>query len=155
MDFTSESEDETAALARRLAPLLKRGDAVFLRGTLGMGKSVFARALIRALCGDDGLDVPSPTFTIVQTYDSPAGTVAHFDLYRLEDPEELFELGWQEAHAEGIVIAEWPERAGGLAPSARLEVGFSGVDGRSQARRLTFSAYGKMQERLAVFAKAS
>jgi tRNA threonylcarbamoyladenosine biosynthesis protein TsaE len=112
----------TAAFARRLAPHLAPGDLVALWGDLGAGKTEFARALIRAATGSPDLDVPSPTFTLVQTYDSAAGPIHHFDLYRLRHPEELFELGWDDALADGIVIVEWPVRAGSLLPRMRLDL---------------------------------
>ncbi|MFN6253869.1 MAG: tRNA (adenosine(37)-N6)-threonylcarbamoyltransferase complex ATPase subunit type 1 TsaE [Acetobacteraceae bacterium] len=111
----------TEALAARLAPMLRPGDAVLLDGPLGAGKSAFARALLRAATGDPALEVPSPTFTLVQSYDLPAGPAHHFDLYRLSGPEGLAELGWEEAR-EGIVLVEWPERLGPLAPPDALRI---------------------------------
>jgi tRNA threonylcarbamoyladenosine biosynthesis protein TsaE len=111
----------TEALAARLAPMLRPGDAVLLDGPLGAGKSAFARALLRAATGDPGLEVPSPTFTLVQSYDLPVGPAYHFDLYRLSGPEGLAELGWEEAR-EGIVLVEWPERLGPLAPPDALRI---------------------------------
>jgi tRNA threonylcarbamoyladenosine biosynthesis protein TsaE len=128
-------EAATAALARRLAPHLKPGDVVALRGDLGAGKTSFARALIRALSGADGAEreVPSPTFTLVQSYDTPAGRLHHFDLYRVQSPDELTEIGWDEALADGIVLVEWPERAGSLLPRYRLDIALAfGAD--SEAR---------------------
>ena len=101
----------THALAARLARLLRPGDAVLLEGPLGAGKSEFARAVLRAAAGDPTLEVPSPTFTLVQSYDLPAGAAHHFDLYRLDGPAGLDELGWDEA-LEGIVLVEWPDRLG-------------------------------------------
>ncbi len=111
----------TEALAARLAPMLRPGDAVLLNGPLGAGKSALARALLRAANGDPALEVPSPTFTLVQSYDLPAGPAHHFDLYRLSGPEGLAELGWEEAR-EGIVLVEWPERLGMLAPPDALRI---------------------------------
>ena len=102
--------DATTRLGAALAPLLGVGDAVLLRGPLGMGKSTLARGLIRALTRPDE-DVPSPTFTLVQFYDSDP-PVAHFDLYRLTRPEEAFEIGLDEALDEGCAVIEWPERLG-------------------------------------------
>jgi tRNA threonylcarbamoyladenosine biosynthesis protein TsaE len=129
-------EAATADLARRLAPSLKPGDVVALRGDLGAGKTSFARALIRALSGADGAEreVPSPTFTLVQSYDTPAGRVHHFDLYRIVSPDELTEIGWDEALADGIVLVEWPERAGNLLPHHRLDITL-GFGMQSEARR--------------------
>lgn len=129
-EFQSESEKETSEIAAQFAPRLRGGDVLCLHGTLGIGKSVFARALIRALARDPLLEVPSPTFTLVQLYDTKDATVFHFDLYRIEDPEEIFELGWEEACAEGIVIVEWPERLGPHLPVPRIDVHFSGTGER-------------------------
>ena len=102
--------EATTALGARIAPLLRGGDAVLLYGPLGMGKSTLARGLIRALTRPDE-DVPSPTFTLVQFYET-SPPVAHFDLYRLTRPEEAFEIGLDEALDEGAVLIEWPERLG-------------------------------------------
>lgn len=121
----SKSEDETVRLAQRFAAILKPGDVLCLQGDLGMGKSVFARGLIRALAGNDMLEVPSPTFTLVQTYDTAAGELWHFDLYRLKHPEEVYELGWEDALSGAISIIEWPERLGPLMPPDRIDIHFS------------------------------
>ncbi len=107
--------EDTAALGRRLAAGLRAGDALLLEGPLGAGKSALARAILRALLDDTDLVVPSPTFTLVQTYDAPGFAVAHFDLWRLDGPEALTELGWDEAR-DGVVIVEWPDRLGDLRP---------------------------------------
>lgn len=122
MEWISNSENETAQHAQNLAPMLLPGDIVCLHGNLGVGKSVFARALIRALTKNPAQDVPSPTFTLVQTYDSPAGEIWHFDLYRLKNPEEVYELGWEDALSGAISIIEWPERLGPLLPAARTDI---------------------------------
>jgi tRNA threonylcarbamoyladenosine biosynthesis protein TsaE len=107
-----------AALARRLRPR----DVVALQGGLGVGKTTLARAILRAAAGDPALIVPSPTFTLVEIYDTPAGVFWHFDLYRLEEPEQVFELGWEEARADGTALVEWAERLGALLPPDRLTV---------------------------------
>jgi tRNA threonylcarbamoyladenosine biosynthesis protein TsaE len=107
----------TEALAARLAPLLRSGDAVLLQGQLGAGKTAFARALLRALTGDPALDVPSPSFTLVQTYDTPAGPVHHYDLWRIDRADDLAELGLEEA-VRDIALIEWPERLGETPPEA-------------------------------------
>lgn len=119
------NEAATEALGATLAARLKIGDVIGLKGELGTGKTTLARAIIRAAADDPGLIVPSPTFTLVEVYDTPLGAVWHFDLYRLETPEQVFELGWEEALAEGISLIEWPERLGPLLPkhlSVTLEV---------------------------------
>lgn len=118
-------EAATEQLGAGLAARLKPGDVVGLKGDLGTGKTTLARAIIRAAMNDPDQIVPSPTFTLVETYDTPLGPYWHFDLYRLETPEQVYELGWEEALAGGIVLLEWPERLGPLLPkhlSVTLEV---------------------------------
>lgn len=144
----SHSERETAALAETLAGTIRPGDVVFLLGDLGAGKTVFARALIRFLCGDPDMDVPSPTFTLVQTYDTPRGPVYHFDLYRIEREEDIYELGWDDALAGGIVIVEWPERLGFLTPEDRLDIKFSIGADDSQRRDIALIPCGNWPERI-------
>lgn len=124
-EVESKSEEETAGFAQAFARSLRAGDTICLHGNLGMGKSVFARALIRTLTGNPEQEVPSPTFTLLQTYDTPMGEVWHFDLYRLKDPEEVYELGWEEALAGTISIIEWPERLGYLLPADRIDIHLS------------------------------
>ena len=136
-------ETATAELARRVGALLKPGDVVALRGDLGAGKTAFARSLIRSLSGPGGIDrdVPSPTFTLVQTYETSVGPIHHFDLYRIEAPGELAEIGWDEALADGIVLVEWPERAGSWLPPRRLDLALEfGATG--DARRALLSPRG-------------
>lgn len=111
----------TEAMARALAALVRAGDVIALWGDLGTGKTAFARAFIRALA-DPREEVPSPTFTLVQTYDFEGGTIYHFDAYRLETPEEGFQLGIEEAFSDGISLIEWPGRLGPLLPHARLDL---------------------------------
>ena len=122
----------TEILAQRLARLARPGDALLLSGPLGAGKSALARAFLRALLDDPALEVPSPSYTLVQSYAVPAGGQAHhFDLYRLGGAEEVLELGWDEA-LEGIVLVEWPERLGALAPPGALRIALTPLveDGR-------------------------
>ena len=141
--------DATDALARALAPRLRAGDALLLRGDLGAGKTHFARALLRALPGPAGSDretVPSPTFTLVQLYERDLGPVWHFDLYRLKDHEEVWELGWEEALA-GLVLVEWPERLGPLLPAGALSLTFAAApDG---GRRVALAGDDTWNQRLA------
>jgi len=111
----------TALFGEDLLLALQIGDCVALYGDLGAGKSTLSRALIRALAGDPDLEVPSPTFTLVQSYDLKI-PVAHFDLYRLSDESELDELGLEEALAEGICLIEWPIKAGRALPKNRIEL---------------------------------
>src|SRR3546814_7773629 len=99
----------TERLAARIAALACTGEAVLLSGTLGAGKSAFARAFVREWVGDPAAEVPSPTFTLVQPYDGPRGTVWHCDLYRLGDPEELLEMGIEQGLAEAVLLVERSE----------------------------------------------
>lgn len=140
-------EAATAALAARLGAALRRGDMVALRGGLGAGKTAFARALIRSRTGP-GEEVPSPTFTLVQTYDSDP-PLWHFDLYRLSGPDEVTELGWEEALADGCALVEWPERLGPLLPADRFDIELT-VTGPT-ARRAVVSGHGRCAARLEGF----
>jgi tRNA threonylcarbamoyl adenosine modification protein YjeE len=112
-------ETQTALLGEDLALSLRAGDVLALKGDLGAGKSTLARALIRALADDAGLDVPSPTFTLVQSYDTRI-PVHHFDLYRLSSAAEIDELGFEEAVAQGAALVEWPERAEDYLPKTSV-----------------------------------
>ncbi len=135
-----------AALGAAIAPRLRLGDAVLLWGPLGAGKSTLARGLVRALVGSEA-EVPSPTFTLVQHYAADGLRLAHIDLYRLKSPEEAFELGLEEAMAEGAVVIEWPERLGGALPGDRLDI-VIGLDADDElARRVVVSPHGAMRER--------
>ena len=138
------AEADTEALGRRLAPLLQAGEAICLSGGLGVGKSCLARALIRALTSQDE-EAPSPTFTLVQTYPGREFEIAHFDLYRLEDPDEAWEIGLEEALDHGAALIEWPERLEGRLPSDRLDLELS-VAGEGRTARL--SGYGAWKERI-------
>ena len=111
----------TARLAAAVAALARPGDAILLEGPLGAGKTAFARAFLRAAAGDPALEVPSPTFTLVQSYATRIGTVHHFDLWRLNGPDALAELGWDEAR-DDIVLVEWPDRLGDQRPSDALTI---------------------------------
>jgi tRNA threonylcarbamoyladenosine biosynthesis protein TsaE len=113
-------ETATAALAAALARRARPGDVITLSGPLGAGKTRFARGFIAALGVAD--EVPSPTFTLVQTYETPSSVVWHFDLYRLTNPDEVWELGLEEALIDGILLIEWPDRLGALLPRQRLDV---------------------------------
>jgi len=114
-------DDATAAFGATLAATLQPGDIVRLEGDLGAGKTALARAVIRALAGDTALEVPSPTFAIVQPYDTPLAPVLHADLYRLADASEVVELGLLD-DPEAIVLVEWAERAPEIATAASVVV---------------------------------
>lgn len=114
-------EAATAALGERLAGLLRPGDTVLLEGPIGAGKSHLARALIRARLGRME-DVPSPTFTLVQTYDAPECDIWHADLYRLSHPDEVLELGLEDAFSTAICLVEWPDRLGSHIPPLALRL---------------------------------
>lgn len=136
-----ESETATSALGARLATVCRAGDVIALQGDLGAGKTTLARALIRARAGAD-IEVPSPTFTLVQTYDLLGLSIWHFDLYRLERPGEARELGLEEA-VDGLTLIEWPERLGAMGPRARLEIRLSFRDTGRIARLTDFSDWSK------------
>ena len=122
----------TLAFGAELAQSLKPGDIVSLEGELGAGKSALARATIRALAGDPDLEIPSPTFALVQPYDTPRGPVLHADLYRLGDPAEADELGLLDT-PDAIVFVEWAERAPHVADAATVVISLaipSGGEGR-------------------------
>lgn len=130
--FTFTSPEDTAAFARALAPGLRAGDVLLLEGQIGGGKTHFARALIQARLLADGApveDVPSPTFTLVQTYDTGQVEIWHADLYRLTHPDEVEELGLVDAFSDAICLVEWPDRLGDLAPDGALVLSFAPGEG--------------------------
>ncbi|GAA5074659.1 tRNA (adenosine(37)-N6)-threonylcarbamoyltransferase complex ATPase subunit type 1 TsaE [Roseibacterium beibuensis] len=130
----------TERVAERVAGVLSAGDTLLLSGELGSGKTHFARALIRARLGPEGAaeDIPSPSFTLVQTYDAPGAEVWHADLYRLGHPDEIFELGLEAAMEDAICLVEWPERMAPEWPAAAALLRFR-VTGED-SRALTVSA---------------
>ena len=117
------TEEATKKLGQKLALIAKTGDVFALFGTLGMGKSVLARAFVQKLCGYG--EVPSPTFTLLQTYEAPNFEIYHFDLYRLKSAEEIFEIGIEEAIYGGVSLIEWPEKMGGYLPRDIFKVDIS------------------------------
>ena len=113
-----QTEADTLALGEKLAPLLQTGDAICLSGDLGAGKSTLARGLIAARTG--AREAPSPTFTFVESYEAADLVLWHFDLYRLQRPDDVWELGYEDALEDGAALIEWPERIGALAPENAL-----------------------------------
>ncbi len=136
----------TERLAARVAALARPGDAILLAGPLGAGKTAFARAFLRAATADRRLEVPSPSFTLVQSYDTGIGAVHHFDLWRLEGRGGLAELGWDEARAD-IVLVEWPDRLGAEWPEDALTITLA--LGAGEARRATLAGWPDRIDRLA------
>ena len=139
---------ETERLARHLAPHAAPGDVIGLCGALGSGKTAFARAFIRARLGRPAEEVPSPTFTLVQLYEHGAGAIWHFDLYRLDGPEDAYELGIEDAFSNAISLIEWPDKLGAMLPADRLEVRLApGED--EEARLVTITPHGARARTLA------
>ena len=127
-----KSEDETDRLARCFAPFLRHGDTILLEGPIGAGKTHFARALVRSRLGQ-AEDVPSPTFTLVQTYTAPGTEIWHADLYRLTGPDDVIELGLEEAFNSAICLIEWPDRLGPLTPKNAIRLSLTARDSGRQA----------------------
>ena len=146
LKITLPDEESTIRLGVRLGALVRPGDVMALHGTLGTGKTTLARALVRALMGEDE-EVPSPTFTLVQTYESPAGQLWHFDLYRLERPDDCWELGLEDALADGIAIIEWPDRMGNLLPRHRLDLTLETCPNTS-GRTATLTSHQQWDDRM-------
>jgi tRNA threonylcarbamoyladenosine biosynthesis protein TsaE len=143
-------EAATGRLAASLADALRPGDLLTLAGDLGAGKTALARALIRHRTGNPAEEVPSPTFTLVQLYDTDAGPLWHFDLYRLGGADEVLELDWEEARVEGLVLTEWPDRLGALLPPDHLALTLSHAPTAGpEARRALLVGHGRWAPRLA------
>ena len=140
-----ENERATQRFAQDLALAISVGDCITLSGDLGAGKTTLARAIIRSIADDEHYEVPSPTFTLVQTYELRL-TIGHFDLYRIGDPEEIYELGLDEVLESGVALIEWPQMADGELPDGLIEIKLSGID---HARTLEISGPSAFKERLA------
>lgn len=148
LDIALPDVAATERLARRVAMRARAGDVIALWGGLGAGKTTWARAFIRARPGaDPALEVPSPTFTLVQVYELGDAPVWHFDLYRITRPEDAWELGIEDAFAAGISLIEWPDRLGPLLPAARLDVELTPGE-CSESRRARLTAHGDWSGRL-------
>jgi tRNA threonylcarbamoyl adenosine modification protein YjeE len=143
-------EAATAALAASVAEWIGPGDLIALSGDLGAAKTTFARALIRRLTDDPALEAPSPTFTLMQTYDGPGYPIVHADFYRIRHRDELFNLGWEEAIEGALTLVEWPDRAGDSLNPDRLEIAFELDTARSaHYRRAILTGHGAWGPRLA------
>ena len=146
-DFRLPDEAATTRLGAAVAGVLEPGEAVCLWGPLGAGKSTLARGLIRRLTRPDE-EAPSPTFTLVQFYDAPGLRLAHFDLYRLTRPDEAYEIGLDEAMADGAAVIEWPERLEGRLPIDRLDIELEIVrEGAEDYRLARLTAHGAWEGR--------
>jgi tRNA threonylcarbamoyl adenosine modification protein YjeE len=131
-------DSATSAFGARLAAVLRPGDLVLLDGDLGAGKTAVARAVIRALCNDPGMDVPSPTFALVQPYEANGAPILHADLYRLAEEREIDELGLFD-RADAIVLVEWPGRAPSLAGMASVSIQISSPKSGGRNIAIAFS----------------
>ncbi len=143
IQFKTISEEQTAKIAAQIASVAKAGDTFALFGTLGAGKSVFCRSFVQSLTGAE--EVPSPTFTLVQGYLAKDFEIFHFDLYRLKTPEEIFELGMEDALAEGVCLIEWPEKMGNYLPKNIFKVEIEIVEG--DKRLITISSKDSDKEK--------
>ncbi len=132
IEINLATEEDTKRVGRKLARLARKGDVFALYGTLGVGKSVLARAFVQELCGLG--EVPSPTFTLLQTYEAPEFEIYHFDLYRLKSAEEIFEIGVEEALYSGVSLIEWPERMASYLPRDIFKLEISPL---GEGRKLT------------------
>ncbi len=134
-------EDEMIALGQKLASHLQAGDVICLCGQLGVGKSVLARSIIRAIAKDDQMEVPSPSFTLVQDYAFHNMSVMHMDAYRLSSSDELWELGIPECFGDQITLVEWPDRLGELTPKRRIDIEIR--DEGAEERSVKFTYHGE------------
>jgi tRNA threonylcarbamoyl adenosine modification protein YjeE len=151
-DIALPDEAATRALAAALAALLKPGDLVTLSGDLGAGKTTFARALIRHLAGNDAIEVPSPTFTLMQSYELPRFPLVHADLYRLNGPGELGELGVDDVAEDSVVLLEWPDRAEDMLSPDRFDIAFTLVPAQGTSyRNARLTGHGSVVARVERF----
>ena len=139
---------ELEKIAAALAGFVRKGDVILLEGDLGSGKTEFTRIFLRHLTRNAELAVPSPTFTLVQQYDTQRGEVWHFDLYRLENPLEVEEIGWNEALTRGISLIEWPDRLGYYLPADYLTLRLDFSDKGADWRNVTVTPHGIYPERM-------
>ena len=148
LDLTLEGPAATTRLGLCLSGLLRAGDVVALSGPLGAGKSVLARGIVTSLCPHEA-DIPSPTFTLVQTYEPDNGPpVMHFDLYRLEAPEEALDLGIEDAFVDAVCLVEWPERLGPWLPRNALRITLEPDPSAPERRVARLSGGARWQQQL-------
>lgn len=144
------TEIATQSLASRMAAVAQPGDCILLSGDIGAGKSTFARAFIRARLGNPAEDVPSPTFTLVQTYEHDLGDIWHCDLYRTTNPDECMELGLEDAIASDICLIEWPDKLGDYTPDAPIQITLMAkADGHHATITLPAAAVPRLEPALA------
>jgi len=124
----TNNEAETIKLATHLAQLLQKNDIVMLNGSLGAGKSVMARGIIQSLSNTPEEDIPSPTFTLVQQYETSKGFLWHYDLYRIENAEEIYETGWEDIIDQDIILIEWAEKLENLMPLTYINITINQIE---------------------------
>lgn len=134
-EWICTNEDETAKIAHEIASSIRFPSIILLNGDLGAGKTAFSRAFIRHLMNDLDLTVPSPTYTLVQVYDDE--TIWHFDLYRMNAPDEIYDLGWEEALQAKLCLIEWPDRLGSLKPKNAINITIDVL--QDDVRRITLT----------------
>lgn len=132
-----ESLEQTQVIAHSVANVMKENDVIILNGDVGAGKTTFAKFLIKKLCEDESLEVTSPTFSIVQIYSSTIGSIWHVDLYRLKDPEEIFETGIYDMLGKEVCIIEWPEKIMKYLPSSYLNINLD-----QETKKITLEKHG-------------
>ena len=148
--FKSASVQQTRMLAKQLAAVLESGDCLALYGNLGVGKSEFARGIIRRL-DNNQTNIPSPTFNLVKPYQTRGGMVFHIDLYRLNSESELFELGFPDILSQGVCIIEWPQLATALLPNETLRIYLETLN--ESEREIKFEANTFWRQRLSFISK--
>ncbi len=146
LHLTLNSDADMRALGAKIATIVQKGDVICLIGGLGAGKTTFARGFIQKTQPEGTeTEIPSPTFTLVQTYETQGFPIWHFDFYRIESPEDVYEIGLEEALDTGVTLIEWPEKAADLLPEERLEIHIEPVE---NGRRLRFFGHDSWAKRI-------
>ena len=151
MEFICNTEEDTVRLGQKLSSIAKKGDVFALYGTLGMGKSVFSRAFVKSLTSAN--EVPSPTFTLVQTYEAETFDIYHYDLYRLKSAEEIWELNIEEAFVSAVCLIEWPEKMGAYLPRDCFKVKISALSSDARRFEIEVTSQEKQERLLSAFRK--